>query len=180
MIRVRPVRPDEHEAAGALTARAYAEFAAEIGPGAARYLAEIADVGGRADRTVVLVAEEDGGLLGTATLELAGRASPADPPLAPGEAHIRMLGVDPMHRRRGIGRALLEACIDRARDAGKTMVTLNTTRVMAAAQRMYEERGFRRGPDRAVGGRVRLLAYALSLAPGPADDPPRGQASGRP
>ncbi len=125
----------------------------------------LADVAGRAERTLVLVATEDGRILGTSTLELEARIVSDHPqePLGPGEAHLRMLGVDPEARRRGVGRALVEACIAAARDAGKTVLTLHTTEAMGAARRMYESMGFRRGRDKVEDDGFRLLAYELRL-----------------
>ena len=81
------------------------------------YLEQIADVAGRADRTTILVAVEDGRILGSATLELDGRIDEdEDGPLAPGEAHIRMLGVAPRgtRPRRRAGRSCPPARTSRA------------------------------------------------------------------
>ena len=74
------------------------------------YLARIADVAERAQRTVILIAVEDGLILGSATLELDQRTEAEDGPLDPQDAHIRMLGVDPTARGRGVGAGLMGAC----------------------------------------------------------------------
>jgi ribosomal protein S18 acetylase RimI-like enzyme len=74
-----------------------------------------------------------------------------------------MVGVDPGVRRRGIARALLEECFERARLEGKTFVTLHTTERMTAAQRMYEAMGFRRLEDRVFPDGFVLLTYRLEL-----------------
>ncbi len=160
---VRPVRPEEYEEAGRVTALAYGEFAPQDSIGWQNYLRHLADVAGRAQRTVVLVAIEDGRIWGTATLELRNRVEPDSPPLASGEATLRMLGVHPNARGRGIGRQLVEACIAEARIAGKTLLTLNTTRQMQAAQRLYESLDFRRGPDRVFDDGFVLLSYEIPL-----------------
>ena len=118
----------------------------------------------------MLVAVEDGRVLGTATLELGGRVDADDPPLRPEEAHIRMVGVDPGARGRGIGKALMEACLSEARAGGKTLATLHTTRRMTTAQRMYESMGFNRGPDRVFSDGFVLMSYSLPIGP---DPPPR-------
>src|SRR4030042_1501726 len=68
--------------------------------------------------------------------------------LAPGEAPTGRLGVHPDARRRGVAKLLMAACFERARERGKTRMTLHTTHRMQAAQAMYEGLGFRRLPDR--------------------------------
>jgi ribosomal protein S18 acetylase RimI-like enzyme len=50
---------------------------------------------------------------------------------------------------RGIGEALVRACIDRAREQGLTII-LHTTNHMPAAQRLYARMDFTRRPDRDV------------------------------
>ena len=154
---VRPVDPHEYDEAGRVTALAYREFANSDDWD--RYLELIADVGARADVGLVLVAVEDGRVLGSATLELRERIEEDEPPLASDEASIRMLGVDPDARGRGVARALLEACFAHAAEAGKTRMTLHTTRRMLAAQAMYESMGFDRLPDRVFPDGFVLLTY---------------------
>jgi ribosomal protein S18 acetylase RimI-like enzyme len=163
-VEVREVSSDEHQAAGYVTAEAYREFVPPDDEDWTRYLTHIADVSGRAARTVVLVAVEDDRILGSATLELEGRVTPdEDPPLDPGEAHVRMLGVDPSERGRGLGSLLMAECEARARAAGRTLMTLHTTRRMKAARSLYESRGFVRGEDRVFPDGFVLLSYAKSL-----------------
>ncbi len=146
-----------------MTALAYGEFAPPDSVGWQNYLRHLADVAGRAERTVVLVAVQDARILGTATLELWDRVDSDSGPLAATEAHLRMLGVHPDARGRHIGRRLVEACITEARRAGKTVLTLNTTRQMLAAQHLYESMGFRRGPDRVFDDGFVLLSYEIRL-----------------
>lgn len=181
-MEVRAVRPEEYREAGEVTALAYREF---VRPGEqdwGDYLRELADVAGRAGRTLVLVAVEDGRVLGTATLELTGRveAGHEREPLPPNEAHVRMVGVHPEARGLGVGRVLMEACITEARKAGKSLLTLNTTQRMRVAQSMYKGMGFRRGPDRVFDDGFVLLSYFLRLDDPavPAAVPPRGRQRG--
>lgn len=172
-VEVRPARLDELEEAGRVTALAYQEFARPGEPAWEEYLARIADASARARRAVVLVAVEDGRILGSATLELNARIDEDDPPLAPDEAHIRMLGVDPGARGRGVARALMDGCFDLARREGRTRMTLHTTHRMEAAQRMYERMGFERLADRVFPDGFVLLTYQRPIDPerstGPAD-----------
>ena len=94
------------------------------------YAAELGDVGGRAAQVPVLVAVEDGRLLGGVTYV------PGPGPFAeierPDEAGIRMLAVGAEHEGRGAGQALVEECLGRAREAGKHAVVLLTTPRMHA------------------------------------------------
>jgi ribosomal protein S18 acetylase RimI-like enzyme len=166
-MEVREATRDEHAEAGRVTAEAYREF---IGPGDEgweRYLQRIADVADRADRTTIIVAVEDGRVLGSLTLELDGRVrdegEEEQRPLEPEEAHIRMLGVDPAARSRGVARALMAASEARARAAGKTFMTLNTTQRMRAAQAMYERLGYERAEDILFPDGFVLLGYSKHL-----------------
>lgn len=156
-IEIRRVRPEEHDEAGRVTALAYREFADNDDWD--RYLEKIADVGVRAGVARVLVAVEDGQILGSATLELGERIDDEDSPLAPDEAHIRMLGVHPEARGRGVARALMEACFANAAAAGRTRMTLHTTQRMRTARTMYEAMGFERLPDRVFPDGFVLLTY---------------------
>lgn len=162
---VRPVRPEEHEEAGRVTALAYREFVAPGETAWEEYLDHIADVGARAAVAEVLVAVEDGRILGSATLELGERIDDDDPGLGPDEAHIRMLGVHPDARGRGVARALMDACLDRARAAERTRITLHTTHRMTVAQAMYEHLGFERLADRVFPDGFVLLTYERRIDP---------------
>jgi ribosomal protein S18 acetylase RimI-like enzyme len=163
-IEIRPIRESEYEAAGEATVRAFSEFLTPGSHGWEAYLARIADVGGRAGRAIVLVAVEDGVIAGSVTLELDSRISPgvADP-LAPDEAHVRMLGVSPDHRGRGIARRLMLACIDAARAHGKQVMTLDTDPVMTAAQQLYASLGFAPTSPRVRPDGMVLLSYTLDI-----------------
>jgi ribosomal protein S18 acetylase RimI-like enzyme len=164
-LQIREATPQEHAEAGRVTAASYREF---VGPGETgweSYLAQIADVAARAGRTRVMVAVQDGRILGSATLELDDRVDPQDDgALAPHEAHIRMLGVHPEARGRGVARQLMAACEESASAAGKTLMTLHTTSRMEAGQKMYESLGYVRGEDRVFPDGFVLLSYAKPLS----------------
>lgn len=162
-IEVREARADEHARAGAVTADAYREFLAAGSSGWSDYLEEIADVGGRATRTTIVIALTEGRIVGSATLELGERTDQEHGVLEPHEAHIRMLGVHPDARGSGVGRALMAGCEERATAAGKTLMTLNTVERMVAAQRMYEALGYHREEDRVFPDGFTLLSYSKRL-----------------
>jgi ribosomal protein S18 acetylase RimI-like enzyme len=166
-MEIRGVRPEEYEEAGRVTALAYREYAPPGDEDWEEYLDEIADVAARAGVTTVLVAVEDGRVLGTATMELDQKVPGSDPErqLEPDEAHLRMLGVDPGARGRGVGRALVEASIELARTRGKRFVGLSTTNVMEIARGMNERMGFHAVPerDRHFDNGFALYAYRYPL-----------------
>jgi GNAT superfamily N-acetyltransferase len=149
-----------------VAAAANAEFApADPGdpfvPTWRRYLASMADAAGRAaGGGVVLVAVDDGRVVGTATLYL----DDGSEQWRPGDAMFRFLAVDPAARGRGVGRALFDACLTRARAAGKRRMALHTTEWMTTARAMYERAGFHREPegDARLPG-LTILAYAAEL-----------------
>lgn len=71
-----------------------------------------------------------------------GLGRTAQPDLGPYPAHLHM-GVAPDDQRRGAGRALLEAMLDRLRGAGAPGVHLETTNRHQAALALYAKAGFR-------------------------------------
>jgi predicted N-acetyltransferase YhbS len=158
-IEVRPARQDEHAAVGALTARVYEDE----GWAAGGYLDVLRDVAARARQADVLVALDDGRLVGAVTVATAG--GPYAEQAGEGEAVLRMLVVDPAARGRGAGRALVQSCLDRARDAGCTAVLLSSQPAMASAHRIYAAAGFVRRPegDWSPEPGVDLQAYRLDL-----------------
>jgi ribosomal protein S18 acetylase RimI-like enzyme len=163
-LRIRELHPDEHRLVGSVTMDAYREFFE--GREDHDYLAHVGDVAGRAARTTVLVAEDDGEIVGSVTLELDGRTDDEDGALEPDRAHIRMLGVTPGARGRGIGPALMAECEARSRAAGKSAITLHTTERMEAAMRMYRALGYERSGERVLPDGFVLLAFRKRLANG--------------
>lgn len=162
-VAIREIAPSEHARLAELTLAAYLEI-----PGVAdepEYLAELADVAGRAAQVPVLVAVDP------ATGQVIGGVAyvPGPGPLseieADDEAGIRMLAVAPEAQGRGVGRALVEACLARARAAGKRRLVLLTVPAMIAAQRLYTSIGFAREPaiDWEYEPGHLLLGYALEL-----------------
>jgi GNAT superfamily N-acetyltransferase len=130
------------------------------------YEKELADAAGRAGlpHTVVLAAFDDGEPVGCVTYA-ASTESPMAEGLVHGEAGFRMLGVDLDAQGRGAGRALVEACIARARADGRAALCLHSTAWMVGAHRLYESLGFVRDPGRdwAPVPDVPLLGYRLVL-----------------
>lgn len=139
---IRDARPNEYAAVGELVVEVYRSIIPELD----EYAAELRDVAGRIRSGVVVwVAEMDGALAGTVSYV------PGLGPYAefkdPRGAGIRMLAVLPAFQGRGIGEALVRACLDRARADDRGTVYLDTTQWMETAQRLYRRLGFVRSPE---------------------------------
>ncbi|KUO17004.1 GNAT family N-acetyltransferase [Streptomyces dysideae] len=165
-IAIRAAKPTEYETLGEITAQAYLQDGLLSFGESDWYLGELRDVAKRASAADVLVAAQNGQLLGTVTYVPSG--GPMADLARPGEAEIRMLAVSRAARGRGAGEALVRACINRARVAdGCTGIILSTQRTMHAAHRIYERLGFVRSPERdwnpIPGDEFTLLTYELTL-----------------
>ena len=161
---IRPVSEAEYELAGRLVVSAYEALpGAHLSDG---YATLLADVRRRAVEAEVLVAVGPE-LVGCVTL-VPGSSSPWAEGLMPDEAGIRMLAVAPAAQGRGVGRALLDACIVRARQLGRTGLFLHSTPWMLAAHHLYETAGFVRVEERDwfPVPEVPLLAFRLDLGEG--------------
>ncbi|WP_328837101.1 GNAT family N-acetyltransferase [Streptomyces europaeiscabiei] len=166
-ITIRHVAPDEYATLGEITAQAYlGDGLLDFGESDV-YLGELRDVAKRAAEADVLVALADGRVLGGVTFVPAG--GPMAGIAAAGEAEIRMLAVAPEARGRGVGEALVRACVERARTVeGCVRVVLSTQRTMRAAHRIYERLGFTRTPERDWNPLpdvldISLITYELTL-----------------
>ncbi|MFD7614689.1 GNAT family N-acetyltransferase [Streptomyces sp. NPDC059828] len=163
---IRQVEPQEYDALGELTAQTY------LGDGLLAfgeqdpYLPVLRDTAARAAQAEVLVAVDGSGRLLGGVAFTAG-AKPYANIAGDDEAEFRMLVVATEARKRGIGEALVIACVERARGIeGCRRLVLSTDQQMRAAHRIYERLGFVRTPARdwvPIAGLDPLLTYALEL-----------------
>lgn len=160
-LTIRPARPEELAAVGALTVAVYRD--GRLAP--EEYLASLADAESRARHTEILVAVDGADrLLGAVALVLNGGPY-AELAASDDAAEFRMLVVSEPARGAGIGTALITECMDRAKAAGKRRMVISTGTNMTAAHRRYEALGFLRAPDldwSPLPG-VTLLGYAREL-----------------
>lgn len=162
---IRPARTEELAAVGALTVGVYRTD--RLAPES--YSATLADAQNRARHTDVLVAVDGHDqLIGAVALVLNGGPY-AELAASEDEAEFRMLVVSAQARGQGIGTALIEECLTRARAAGKGRMVISTGEAMTAAHRRYEALGFVRAPvmDWSPSPGMTLLAYVLELGPVP-------------
>jgi GNAT superfamily N-acetyltransferase len=157
---IRTAEEDELDIVASLVVDAYAEYAATMAPDAwSTFAQDIANVRGRLGDGRLLVAQRDGELVGSVTLYVDWRGAQA------GSCAVRLLAVPPDQRGTGVGRALMEHCIARAREAGKDRVVLTTIQDMDSARDLYERMGFQREPalDHMPAPGVHMEGYALKL-----------------
>lgn len=140
-LSVRPATPADFAAIGELTVAAYR------GDGQTRaqhpYEATLRDVVGRSGAGTVLACVDDAGeVLGAVLFVLPG--SEYAELSRPGEAEFRMLAVAPRAQRRGVGEALVRACLDLAGDMGCHAVVICVRDFADDAKRLYKRLGFTR------------------------------------
>ena len=140
--------PEHHAAIRQLLGDAYAGYAAAMPADVFPvYLADLLDI--TADDATLLVAVEDGVVVGTARLHL----RPTSVGLPAGAAYVRGVAVRRERLGTGVARALMASCTDRARAAGADSMWLHTAAFMRPAIRLYEGLGYRRVQPHAVGAR---------------------------
>jgi GNAT superfamily N-acetyltransferase len=139
---------------------AFAEYAARMAPDAwSSFAQDIANVRGRLTDAELVVAARDGRLVGTVTMFSDWRGAQE------GSLGVRLLAVMPDVRGTGVGRALMEYCIEHARAAGKRRVVLTTVQGMETARELWDKLGFEREPalDHEPAPGVRAEGFALKL-----------------
>jgi ribosomal protein S18 acetylase RimI-like enzyme len=138
-LAIRDFTETDADAVNRLAVAAFAPFAPHYNdwPSMAANLAKMSALSATGD---VIVAEADGRIAGAVAYV---------PPGAPKAEFfevawpiIRMLVVDPQARGRGIGRALTDECIERARRDGAKLIALHTSPIMSVALPMYQRMGF--------------------------------------
>lgn len=164
-ITIGPVRPEEHRPLGELTVRVYRQVLASELEGYAGVLRDVDDR--LTSGCEVLVARRGGQVVGGVTY--VPGPGPYAQLIADDEAELRMLVVDPEAQGRGVGAALVQACVERARSAGRRNLVLGTMPAMVAAQRLYASLGFRRTPERdhQLDSGPCLVSYAMPLSSPP-------------
>lgn len=166
-VRLRDARQEDREAVSALTLQAYGEYADRMDAEAWTGLEEALHRALANDDPSVMriVAERGGEVVGSVMLW---------PPAADAYGgftdalrwpELRLLAVAPGARGLGVGRALVEECVRRARRMGATELGLHTSRSMEVAVGMYERMGFVRAPehDFQPPGAELVTAYRLPL-----------------
>lgn len=110
-------------------------FMHPLAPATAQAFWRSVAAGVAAGERALLVAEDDGGIVGTVQLVL------AQPENQPHRADLVKMLVHRRARRRGLGAALIQAAEDMGRDCGKTLLVLDTV-TGSDAERLYARMGW--------------------------------------
>jgi ribosomal protein S18 acetylase RimI-like enzyme len=144
-ITIRPAAEADFDAIRRNTVEAYAEAGFIDDEYAYNHI--LAGVEESEKYAALLVAEQDGKIVGSVFVTQAG--GEYSDVAHDGELEFRMLAVVPEAQRRGTGRRLVEAVIERARqDPETTAVVLTTGPRMTRQHSLYESLGFERIPER--------------------------------
>jgi ribosomal protein S18 acetylase RimI-like enzyme len=163
---IRAARADDRAVIHDLTLAAYAEFATIMTPTAWAGLRQAVLAGLDAEGALErIVAEQKGVLLGSVMLYPASANAYDNPIAGSGWPELRLLAVAPWARGQGVGTALVEECMRRARCAGASALGLHTSESLQTAIRMYERMGFVRAPegDFQPDGAELIMAYRVML-----------------
>lgn len=162
-VHVRAARPDEYARVDEVVDAAYAH---DYGP--REHDDEMHRSAVRAIEHDVLVAvDDDQRVVGSVTVRRPGGPALHED-FGAVDADLRLLGVAPESRRRGVAIALMQQVITDAASAGFANVALKTGPHMHAAHRLYEAIGFERASEHDglwIGGErvLDLLAYRYPL-----------------
>lgn len=150
---IRDAHSSEFPAIGKLTVEVYSKLdgfpSQEDNP---EYYQRLSNIGGFTEfpETRLLVAVTDAGaILGSVVYcgDMAYYGSGGSATSEKNASGFRLLAVDPSARGMGVGKALTNACINLAKEAGHAQLIIHTTDAMQPAWRMYEKIGFTRSED---------------------------------
>lgn len=147
-VRIRDARPEDDAIVGELLVEAfvtqYAKKLPEVVYTDERRRA-LRDVASKRAVARVLVAEVDGEVVGTVALFPPG--APGSEAWTPNTADLRHLATAVRYHGMGLGRPLLDAVEDIARQWGVDAIALHVRRGVQGVAEMYQRRGYVRTPE---------------------------------
>ncbi len=157
---IRDYRESDAPELNAVALGAFSQFQPHYSdwPAMAAIVSRMADLGGTGE---VIVAERDGRVVGGVVYVPGGAPKAAF--FDQSWPIIRMLVVDPASRGAGLGRALTQECLRRARRDRAPLIALHTTPIMDVALPMYLRMGFARLHDAPPIHGVPYAVYTLAL-----------------
>lgn len=141
MTIIREYLPSDTMQVNALALRAFEQFKDAYHNWPA-FQAKIGNMSVLADAGEIIVAEVEGQIVGA--VAYVGPGAPKAEFFRPEWPIMRMLVVAPSSRGCGIGRALAQECLRRAKRDGASVFALHTSELMQVALPMYQRMGFNR------------------------------------
>lgn len=159
----------DFSAIAALNVAAYEEFAPSLPSGAWELMQKnLQNVAERAKTSHFLICRVDDAVVGSVAYCPAGNGDPSV--FTPNMASVLLLAVHPQHRGKGLAKALIAACITRAKDERARAIGLFTSELMLTAQRIYKSLGFQLESELPMRHGIRYFRYVLLLC---FDPPPQ-------
>ena len=140
MIQIREYLPSDALCVNDLAVQAFEQFKDAYTDWPV-FRSKIANMSALAEEGEIIVAERDGRIVGAVAYIGSGKPKAeffrAEWPI------MRMLVVAPEARGQGIGRALAQECLGRAKRDGASVFALHTSELMQVALPMYQRMGFK-------------------------------------
>lgn len=147
-------RADEFSQAGELMAQVYAKLdgfpSPQEQPKYYEQFENLSELTNFPGTELVIAKQKDGNIIGVvvyiADMKYYGAGGPQITTIK-NASSFRLLAVSPAARGQQVGRKLVDFCINRAQNAGRTAVIIHSTEFMHSARKMYERIGFVRRTD---------------------------------
>ncbi len=156
----------DFDAIADLNVAAFAQFEDKLLPASWQdMLKNLRNVAERARTTEFMVCREGGEIVGSVGYCPAGKSNPGI--FSADMASVVLLVVHPLHRGKGLGKALTAACIARARADGKaSAIGLFTSELMQPAHHVYRSLGFRQESELPARYGIRYFRLVLPFPTG--------------
>lgn len=138
-VTIRDFDPDDVESVNAVALAAFSQYQ-DIYKDWETFSQNISRMASLAEQGELIVATREDKVVGAVVY--IGPHKPRSDIFEPAWPIIRMLVVSPDARGLGIGRALAQECISRARRDGALDIALHTSPIMEVALQMYQRMGF--------------------------------------
>jgi ribosomal protein S18 acetylase RimI-like enzyme len=159
---IRDAYPHDFDEIASVSVVSYQEYAEALTPENWEIMKQtLSSISRFAEPATFIVGEHNNRVIGSVAYYSPGysdiRIFPSD------WASIRLLAVLPEYRGRGIGKALTQTCIERAKRDGAEVIGLYTSELMVTAREMYAQLGFQQDIELPQRLGIRYWRYVMQL-----------------
>ncbi|WP_018126857.1 GNAT family N-acetyltransferase [Balneola vulgaris] len=150
---IREAQPEEHQALGAIMVDVYSSLEGfpqpDEKPGYYQMLQNVGELTQKESISIFVALSSTDKVLGGVVYmrRLKDYGAPGLVTTIPQASGFRLLAVLPETRGMGVGKALIQKCIDQTKVDGNQQLIIHSTEFMKVAWGMYERMGFSRFPD---------------------------------